>query len=248
MTFTLPKVSDALSTLELPVSGKSITMRPMNVRDLKSLAIAGRKSEDTIGLYKTAISILNNAIVEDMKMEKLPSADLERAFLKLKSISAGDVETYNIKCPKCEKVNDIEINFDEDPIIDTSSVKSNRIVLFKDTKNEIGVIMKPFTYEAMLNNKSSKNMDEVDQQFEIIKQCVESIFTDSGDTGEVIPRENFDKVKFDEWFNGLNVRQLQLISEYIDSLPSIKIAIDMECKHCKADIKEDIKGLSSFLA
>lgn len=248
MTFNLPQVSDALATLELPVSGKSITMRPMNVKDLKSLAIASRKKEDPIGMYKTAITILNNSIAEDIKMEKLASADLERAFIKLKSISAGEIETYNIKCPACSKLNDIEINFDEDPIVEITQVEDTRIVLLNTPNGDVGVNMKPFTYEVLLQNRGITKMDEIDQQFEVIKGCVESIFNDDKKNSEVIPKENIPPKDFEEWFNGLNVRQLSLISKYMDSLPTIKIVVDSECKHCTAKISEEIKGLSSFLA
>ena len=244
MTFSLPKVSDALSSLTLPVSGKNITMRPMIVRDIKALAIAAMKKDDPIGLYKTAISILNNSISEDIKMEKLPSADLELAFLKLKSISSGDSETYNFECPKCKTANQIEINFDTDPVVDVKDYEvDSRVILKSVNGGEVGVNMKPFTYEALLKSTGNKKMEEIDQQFEVIKGCVASIFEGE----EILLRENIPDKSFDEWFNTLNVKQLQEISKYMETIPSVAINIDKECEKCGESIKETIKGLSDFL-
>ena len=242
MTFTLPNVSDALSSLTLPVSNKNITMRPMIVADIKALAISAKQSSDPIGMYKTAISILNKSIVEDIKIEKMASADLEMAFLKLKSISSGDVETYNITCGGCKTQNPVEINFETDPFISTEEVLDPHITLLNGA-TPVGVNMTNFTYESLLKYSSNKKMDDVDKQFEIIKGCVVSIF----DGDNIILREDIDAKDFDAWFNTLNVKQIQMISNYIDSLPTVQIQIKSTCTKCKEVIEESVKGLSDFL-
>lgn len=239
----LPNINDPIATIKLPVSEETISIKPMTVHDIKSLAISNSKDGDILGNYRTVMQILNSKITENIKIENYSTADLEMAFLKMKSISSGEEEEYSIQCPKCKKTQSLTINFEKDAVVDIPEVEN-----IVDITSEVSLRMKPLSYDTIMKamSKGDKDTSDVDMQFEMIKESVEAIIYDDS----ISTKESIDNKKFDEWFDGFNVRQLSVLTSYMNSMPSVNIKKDIKCMHdeCNNGFEVDIKGLTDFLA
>ena len=134
----LPKVVAPTYELELPSNGKKIKYRPFLVKEEKVLLIA-LDSKDEKQATQAIVDVLKSCITtRGVKVEELPSFDLEYLFLKIRGASVGEQITVTVKClddNKTQVQHTIDIN-------DIKVVKpkghNEKIMISKD----IGLIMK----------------------------------------------------------------------------------------------------------
>ena len=93
----LPKVTAPTYELELPSSGKKIKYRPFLVKEEKILLIA-LDSKDEKQITQALIDVLNACVISRVKIEDLPSFDLEYLFLKIRGASIGENITLTVTC------------------------------------------------------------------------------------------------------------------------------------------------------
>ena len=86
----LPKISAPTYELELPSSGKTIKYRPFLVREEKILILA-LESQDTKQITNAIKQVLKECIItKGVKVEELPTFDIEYIFLNVRGKSDGD--------------------------------------------------------------------------------------------------------------------------------------------------------------
>ncbi len=95
----LPTIVTPSYELELPSTGKKIKYRPFLVKEEKLLVIA-LESEDTKQIT-TAIKAVIKACIKTrgVKVEALPTFDIEYLFLNIRGKSVGEDLEVNIICP-----------------------------------------------------------------------------------------------------------------------------------------------------
>ena len=98
----LPKIATPTYELELPSTGKTIQYRPFLVKEEKLLVLA-LESEDTTQIT-TAIKAVIKACIKTrgIKVETLPTFDIEYLFLNIRGKSVGEVLDVNVICPDDE--------------------------------------------------------------------------------------------------------------------------------------------------
>ena len=95
----LPKIATPTYELELPSTGQTITYRPFLVKEEKVLVIA-LESEDTKQITNAIKSVIKNCITtRGIKVEQLPTFDIEYLFLNVRAKSVGETVDVNITCP-----------------------------------------------------------------------------------------------------------------------------------------------------
>ena len=86
----LPKIATPTYELELPSTGSSINYRPFLVKEEKVLVIA-LESEDNKQITTAIKSVLKNCILsKGIKVEDLPTFDIEYLFLNIRGKSVGE--------------------------------------------------------------------------------------------------------------------------------------------------------------
>ena len=94
----LPKISTPTYELELPSNGKKIKYRPFLVREEKLLVLA-MESEDPKQITTSIKSVIKNCIeTRGIKVETLPTFDIEYLFLNIRGKSVGEEVELNIIC------------------------------------------------------------------------------------------------------------------------------------------------------
>jgi hypothetical protein len=95
----LPKIATPTYELELPSTGEPIQYRPFLVKEEKILVIA-LESEDTKQITTAIKSVIKNCIkTKGIKVETLPTFDIEYLFLNIRGKSVGEEIEVNIICP-----------------------------------------------------------------------------------------------------------------------------------------------------
>ena len=117
----LPKIVTPTYELELPSTEQTIKYRPFLVKEEKVLVMA-METEDTKQITNAVKTVLKNCIeTKGIKVETLPTFDIEYLFLNIRSKAVGEEVEVNIICPDDGEtevpvtinVDDIEVEKDE---------------------------------------------------------------------------------------------------------------------------------------
>src|SRR6056300_929269 len=99
----LPTIATPSYFLTLPSTGKEIKYRPFLVKEEKLLVLA-LESEDTKEISNAIKEVLKNCIqTRGIKVETLPTFDIEYLFLNIRGKSVGEDIEVNVICPDDEE-------------------------------------------------------------------------------------------------------------------------------------------------
>ncbi len=110
----LPKIATPTYELELPSTGQSIEYRPFLVKEEKVLVIA-LESEDNKQITSAIKAVLKSCVLtKGIKVDHLPTFDIEFLFLNIRGKSVGEELEVNITCPDDGETQvPVTINLDE---------------------------------------------------------------------------------------------------------------------------------------
>ena len=133
----LPKIATPTYELELPSSGESIKYRPFLVKEEKVLVIA-LESEDNKEITNAIKAVLKSCVLtKGIKVEKLPTFDIEYLFLNIRGKSVGEEIEVNIICPDDEKTQ-VPVFIDLDDIqVQKSDEHTNKVKVDDDIMMEM---------------------------------------------------------------------------------------------------------------
>ena len=110
----LPTIVTPTYELELPSSGKKIKYRPFLVKEEKLLVLA-LEGEDNKEISTAIKAVLKSCIqTRGIKVEQLPTFDIEFLFLNIRGKSVGEDIEVNLICPDDEETTvPVTLNIDE---------------------------------------------------------------------------------------------------------------------------------------
>ena len=125
----LPKIATPTYELELPSTGKTISYRPFLVKEEKLLVLA-LESEDTKQITNAIKAVIKACVLtKGIKVETLPTFDIEFLFLHIRGKSVGEELEVNIICPDDEKTQ-VPVTIDlEDIQVQKTEDHTNQIKL-----------------------------------------------------------------------------------------------------------------------
>ena len=235
----LPKIATPTYQLELPSTGKTIEYRPFLVKEEKLLVIA-LESEDTKQITTAIKAVLRNCILtKGVKVEALPTFDIEFLFLNIRGKSVGEDLEVNIVCPDDGKTSvPVTINLD-DIKIQKSEEHNNKIKL--DTK--IMMEMKyPSLDEFIKNNFDFNDATQVDQSFKLIASCIDKIYTED----EVWASEDCTKKEMNDFLESMNSAQFKEIEKFFETMPKLSHKVKITNPNTNVESEVVMEGLSSF--
>lgn len=237
----LPKISTPIYELELPSTGQTIQYRPFLVKEEKVLVIA-LESEDLKQITTSIKTVIKNCIItKNIKVENLPTFDIEYLFLNIRGKSIGEVLEVNVVCPDDEETT-TKIKID----LDSIKVQKN-----KNHTNKIKVddsIMMEMKYPSLdqfiKNNFDFKNENTMDQSFELIASCIDKIYTED----EVWTAADVTKKELIDFLEQMNSTQFKEIESFFESMP--KLSHKVKVKNPKTEVESEVilEGLASFFA
>jgi len=239
---TLPKISTPQYELELPSTKKIIKYRPFLVREEKILLLA-LESKDTKQITTAIKSVLKDCILSrGIKVEELPTFDIEYIFLNIRGKSVGESVDLIITCsddgvtevPVKIYIDEIQIQKDESHTTDIDLGEG--LVLRMKYPSLDQFIKSNFDFSE------EKTISNIDESFEIIASCMDIVFN-SDDSWAAA---DCTKKELKDWIETMNTKQFKMIENFFETMP--KLTHTIKVKNPKTEVENEVtlEGLSSF--
>ena len=237
----LPKIATPTYSLELPSTGKTINYRPFLVKEEKLLVIA-LESEDNKQIT-TAIKAVIKACVltKGIKVEALPTFDIEYLFLNIRGKSVGEELEVNIICPDDKETTVQTTIYLDDIKCIKSEEHTNQIKLDDNIMMEMKY---PSLNEFIKNNFDFDEKNQMEQSFELIGSCVDKIYTKE----ESYAASDCTKKEMNDFLESMNSQQFKKIEEFFTTMPKLSHTIEVTNPKTKKKSEVVLEGLASFFA
>ena len=237
----LPKITTPSYELELPSTGETIKYRPFLVKEEKLLVIA-LESEDTKQITNAIKAVIRACVqTKGVKVETLPTFDIEYLFLNIRGKSVGEDIEVKLMCPDDNKT-EVNVNINLDDIkVQKSEDHSNEI---KIDDSLIMQLKYPSLNEFIKNNfdpnDTSKN--PMDQSFDLIGSCINKIYNQD----EVWVAADCSKKEINDFLDSMNSNQFKEVEKFFETMP--KLSHTVKVKNPKTKVESDVvlEGLASF--
>ena len=237
----LPKIATPTYELELPSTGQTVQYRPFLVKEEKVLVIA-LESEDPKQITTAIKTVIKNCILtKGIKVEALPTFDIEYLFLNIRGKSVGEVIEVNVICPDDETTPaKVEINLD-DIKVQKDDKHTNKIKLDDSIMMEMKY---PSLDEFIKNNFDLNDTSNMDQSFDLIASCIDKIYTED----EVWVAADCTKKEINDFLESMNSSQFKEIESFFSTMPKLSHTINVVNPKTKVESEVVLEGLASFFA
>jgi hypothetical protein len=239
----LPKISTPTYELELPSNGKTIKYRPFLVKEEKILIIA-LESQDTKQITTAIKQVLKECIItKGVKVEELPTFDIEYVFLNVRGKSVGENIDLIVTCYDDDSNAQVPVTV----YIDEIKVKKDP-EHSSDIKLDNNLIMRmkyPSLDQFIKNNfdfSDAQSESNIEKSFDIIASCIDMVYSDE----ESWAAADCTKKELIEFIEQMNSNQFKKIEKFFETMP--KLSHTIQVKNPKTGVMNEVtlEGLTSF--
>ncbi len=237
----LPKIATPTYELVLPSTDETVQYRPFLVKEEKLLVLA-LESEDNKQITTAIKSVLKNCVqTKGIKVEQLPTFDIEFLFLNIRGKSVGEELEVNIVCPDDGTTQvTVDINLD-DIQVQKSEDHTKQIKIDEDLMMEMKY---PSLDQFIKNNFDFNEKNQMDQSFQLIASCIDKIYTKD----EVWATADFTKKEVNDFLEQMNSSQFKQIETFFETMPKLSHTISVTNPKTKVESDVVLEGLASFFA
>ena len=237
----LPKIATPTYELELPSTGDTIKYRPFLVKEEKLLVIA-LESEDNKQITNAIKAVIKACILtKGIKVETLPTFDIEFLFLNIRGKSVGEELEVNIICPDDETTQvPVTINLD-DIEVQRNDDHTKQIKLDDNLMMELKY---PSLEQFIKTNFDFDDKNAMDQSFDLISTCIDKIYSED----EVWAAADCSKKEVKDFLESMNSSQFKQIEQFFETMPKLSHIIKVTNPNTKVESDVTLEGLASFFA
>lgn len=237
----LPKIATPTYELELPSTGESIQFRPFLVKEEKVLVLA-LESEDTKQITTAIKAVIKSCVqTKGIKVEALPTFDIEFLFLNIRGKSVGEKIEVNIICPD-DETTEVPVSIDLDEIRVQKNDEHTRQIKIDDT---LMMEMKyPSLDQFIKNNFDFEDKNAMDQSFDLITSCVDKIYSED----DVWAADDCSKKELKDFLEQMNSSQFKSIETFFETMPKLSHKIKVTNPNTEVESEVVLEGLASFFA
>lgn len=239
----LPKIVQPEYELELPSTGKKIKYRPFVVREEKILLLA-LETKDNTQITNAIKQILKNCIItRGVKVEELPTFDIEYIFLNVRAKAVGESIDLIVTCsddgetqvPVTIYIDSIKVKKDENHSRDIHL--GNDLMLRMKYPSLDEFIKTNFNFNTETN--STKNLEK---SFDIISSCMDVIFKgeESWAAKDCTKKELFD------FIDSMDTKQFKMIENFFQTMPVLSYTFTVTNPNTQKENEVTLEGLTSF--
>ena len=235
----LPKIATPTYELVLPSTEKTVRYRPFLVKEEKLLVLA-LESEDNKQITTAIKTVIKSCVTaKGLKVETLPTFDIEYLFLNIRGKSVGEELEVNIVCPD-DKKTEVSVWIDLDDIqVQKSDDHTNQIKIDDNIMMEMKY---PSLDEFIKNNFDFKAGNQMEQSFDLIASCIDKIYTED----EVWSTADCTKKEVKEFLESMNSSQFKDIEKFFETMPKLQHTITVKNPKTKVESDVVLEGLASF--
>ena len=237
----LPKITTAEYELKLPSNGKTVKYRPFLVREEKIL-ILSLESQDQKEITNAVKQVLKECVItKGIKIEDLPSFDIEYLFLNIRGKSVGETIDLVVTCGD-DGVTEVAITVNIDDIqVKKSDDHSTDIEL----ADGYSVRMKyPSISQFVETNFQDESKDQVEKSFNIVANSIDMVYNEE----EMFSAAECTKKELKEWVESLTSEQFQKIEGFFNTMPKLQHTLKVKNPKTKKENTVVLEGLTDFFA
>lgn len=241
----LPKIETPRYELTVPSTGQKVEYRPYLVKEEKSLMIAMEDGKNST-MLNTLVSIIDSCTFGKLSGEKdisreLALFDIEYIFLRLRSVSTGEISNVSMACQtkSCDSSVEIRVNLDEVELDGQVASEEDRLFQIND---DIGVKLRYPTVRDILKIGDGKTTDEYTSLINMLVASISSIYTDD----EVFAAEDHTTSELVDFVESMSEKQLQRLTAFYQSMPALRKTYEAKCSSCGHTHKYTLEGLQNF--
>ena len=237
----LPKISTAEYELTLPSNGKTIKYRPFLVREEKILILA-LESENQKQITTAVRQVIKECVLtKGIKVDQLPSFDIEYLFLNIRGKSVGESIELMVTCgddgktevPVTVLIDDIEVSTNDEHDTDI------------ELSDGYSVKMKyPSLSQFIETNFNQDSEDAVEKSFEMIATSIDMVYNDK----DMFAASECTKKELKEWVESLTSAQFQKIEQFFETMPKLTHTLEVVNPNTKKKNTIVLEGLTDFFA
>ena len=187
-------------------------------------------------------AVLKSCILsKGVKVEDLPTFDIEYLFLNIRGKSVGEDLEVNIICPDDEETQvPVTINLDEIEV-QRDDKHTNKIKVDDSIMMEMRY---PSLDQFIKNNFDFNDKNMMDQSFDLIATCIDKIYTED----EVWASADCTKKEMKDFLEQMNSNQFKEIEKFFETMPKLSHSICVTNPKTKGKSEVVLEGLASFFA
>ena len=234
----LPKIVTPTYELELPSTKQKIKFRPFLVKEEKLLVLA-LESEDTQQITTAIKTVIKNCIsTRGIKVEELPTFDIEYRFLNIRGKSVGEEVEVGIIAPDDGETS-INVKIDLEGIKVVENENHSKQIKLDDT---LMMEMKYPSLDQFIKNNFDFDDNSVDKSFELIATCIDKIYSEE----EVWSTADVTNKEVIEFLEQMSSTQFKEIEKFFETMPKLSHTIEVKNPVTKVKSTVVLEGLSSF--
>jgi len=235
----LPKIATPTYELVLPSNNKTIKYRPFLVKEEKLLVLA-LESEDSKQITNAIKAVLSSCIkTRGVKVETLPTFDIEYLFLNIRGKSVGEVIEVNLYAPDDGVTSvPVEINID-DIQVNKDENHTNKIQLDDTLMMEMRY---PSLDQFIDNNFDVGGEVNLEKSFELIAASIETVYNDE----EVWSASDCTKKELVAFLEQMNTVQFKKVEKFFETMPKLSHEVTFINPKTKKENTVLLEGLTSF--
>ena len=233
----LPKIETPTYELTLPSQEIKVKYRPFLVKEEKILLMA-MESQKADEIFQATKQIVASCTFNSLKVEDLPTFDLEYIFLQIRAKSVGEITKFKVLCPDDKKTYaDIELDLNNVKV-QVGEDHTNKIEL----GNGMGMIM---TYPTIDSFRDNGIRDiNANKMLEVISGCILQIYEKNGE--KTYDSKDQTKKELTEFVEQLNTKQFKDVQHFFETMPKLKHDITIKNPKTKKESKITLTGLNDF--
>ena len=235
----LPKLGYPTYELELPSTGKTIKYRPFLVKEEKVLLLAleSKDEKQVIGAVK---DLIKNCVITRIKVDTLPSFDLEYLFLKIRGASIGENIILTVTCLD-DNETQVEANINIDDVEVFKPEGHDKKIMFDD---KTGVVMRYPSMKEFVEREFLQKEMKTEEVYGFIADSIDQIFDDE----EVYDSSTTTKKEFRTFVESLTTKQFEKIQKFYETSPKLSHTFKVTNPNTGKESSYTIEGLQSFFA
>ena len=235
----LPKLGYPTYELELPSTGKTLKYRPFLVKEEKVLLMA-LEAKDEKQIINAVKDLIKNCVITRIKVDTLPSFDLEYLFLKIRGASIGENIILTVTCLDDNETQvEATINIDEVEVFKPEG--HDKKIMFDD---KTGIVMRYPSMKEFVDKEFLQKEMKTEDVYGFIADSIDQIFDDE----EVYDSSTTTKKEFRTFVDSLTTSQFGKIQKFYETAPKLSHTFKVTNPKTNKESSYTIEGLQSFFA
>ena len=238
----LTKITTAEYEVKLPSSGKAIKYRPFLVKEEKIL-ILSLESQDNKQITNAVKQVLKECVIsKGIKIDQLPSFDIEYLFLNVRGKSVGETIDLLVTCGD-DGETEVPVTISIDEITVSRSDDHSPDVELSDGYT---VKMKYPSLSQFVDSNFGEleGKDVVDKSFDMVASSIDMVYNDE----EMFSAAECTKKELKEWVESLTSAQFAKIEKFFETMPKLTHTLEVVNPNTKKKNTVVLEGLSDFFA